>query len=284
MMNFAGVPGSGKSLIAGDIAARLSSGKNWFDCLNTFKPCETLFLAGEDDHNDTVVPRLQAAEADRGKIYLLKSVSVGRTSPEEREFQFDQDLKQIDEFLAQSPDVRLIIVDPVSNYLGNAKMNVEQEVRSVLIPLKKLAEKMNVAVIGIMHLNKKSDAAAINRIGGAMAFAGVARAVYLFQAVDDEGVGTHAMVPLKMNVAKKVGGLLYEITARPVMVGDSEEFMPFVTYTGTTTKDAESVLQPGADRHPGRPPLQLLLAKNWLEHFLAEGPNLQLKSLERVWN
>jgi putative DNA primase/helicase len=273
---FVGVPGSGKSLAAGDVAARLSTGKNWFDADNTFSPSDTLMLCGEDDIEDTTIPRLQAAGADLTKIHFLKSVITDEgkgETPEERELQFDKDLKQIEEFLHNSPDVRLIVVDPVSNYMGAAKMNAEQEVRSVLIPLKNLAEKMDVAIIGVMHLNKKVETNAINRVGGAMAFVGVARSAYLFQASEEEGNITqqHFMVLLKCNITKKVDGLVYEIPARTVMIEGSEEWMPYINFIATTTKNAEGVLQPKTDI-PGRPPESLTVAKTWLREFLSDGP------------
>jgi putative DNA primase/helicase len=273
---FVGVPGSGKSLAAGDVAARLSTGKNWFDANNTFLPSDTLMLCGEDDIEDTTIPRLQAAGADLTKIHFLKSVITDEgkgETPEERELQFDKDLKQIEEFLHNSPDVRLIVVDPVSNYMGAAKMNAEQEVRSVLIPLKNLAEKMDVAIIGVMHLNKKVETNAINRVGGAMAFVGVARSAYLFQASEEEGNITqqHFMVLLKCNITKKVDGLVYEIPARTVMIEGSEEWMPYINFIATTTKNAEGVLQPKTEI-PGRPPESLTVAKSWLKEFLSDGP------------
>jgi hypothetical protein len=104
---FVGVPGSGKSLAAGDVAARLSTGKNWFDADNTFSPSDTLMLCGEDDIEDTTIPRLQAPGANLMKIHFLKSVITDEgkgETPEERELQFDKDLKQIEEFLHNSPD------------------------------------------------------------------------------------------------------------------------------------------------------------------------------------
>jgi AAA domain-containing protein len=254
----------------------LSTGKNWFDADNTFVPSGTLMLCGEDDIEDTTIPRMQAAGANLTKIHFLKSVITDEgkgETPEERELQFDKDLKQIEEFLHNNPRVRLIVVDPVSNYMGAAKMNAEQEVRSVLIPLKNLAEKMDVAIIGVMHLNKKVETNAINRVGGAMAFVGVARSAYLFQASEEDGNITHQhfMVLLKCNITKKVDGLVYEIPARTVMIEGSEEWMPYINFIATTTKNAEGVLQPKTDI-PGRPPESLTVAKTWLKEFLSDGP------------
>jgi putative DNA primase/helicase len=277
---FVGVPGSGKSLCAGDVAARLSTGTNWFGEENTFKPSDTLMLVGEDDVDDTTTPRLQAAGADLSKIHFLKSVITDEgkgATPEEREIQFDRDLVQIEDHLKANPEIRLIVVDPVSNYLGSAKMNSEQEVRAVLIPLKNLAERMNVSVIAVMHLNKKSDTSAINRVGGAMAFVGVARAAYLFQASDhalEEGavnrLQQHFMVLLKCNITKKVDGLVYEIPAKPVRIEGTDEWMPIIKFIGTTTTNADGLLQQKSD-NKGRPAESLAVAKAWLQQFLVDG-------------
>jgi putative DNA primase/helicase len=278
---FVGVPGSGKSLCAGDVAARLSSGAAWFDAENTFPPSESLLLCGEDDIEDTTIPRLQAAGADLSKIHFLKSVITGSAeTADERELGFDQDLRQVEEYLQEHPEVRLIVVDPVSNYLGAAKMNSEQEIRAVLIPLKNLAEKMGVAIIGVMHLNKKADTGAINRVGGAMAFVGVARVVYLFQAQasDDEPeegavnrLQQHFMVVMKANITKRVEGLIYEIPARAVVVEGSDEYMPVIRFVGTTVKNAEGVLQQKSEVR-GRPPESITVAKAWLREYLKDGP------------
>jgi putative DNA primase/helicase len=238
-----------------------------------------LTLVGEDDINDTTTPRLMAAGADMTKINFLKSVFTGEGTAEERELEFDRDMKQLEEFLQNNPNVRLMVVDPVSNYLGEAKMNSDQEVRKmVLTPLKILAEKMNISVIGIMHLNKKSDEAAINRIGGAMAFVGVARAVYLFQSIeaeagedDDTMAKQHAMVMLKCNISKAAPGLVYEIATRPVKIEGSDESMPVIKFVRTTDKDADELLRRKSEVQ-GRPPVNRAAAKRWLREFLSAGP------------
>jgi len=288
---FVGVPGSGKSLCAGDVAARLSTGNNWYGAENTFKPSDTLMLVGEDDVDDTTTPRLEAAGADLSKIHFLKSVITDEgkgETPEEREVQFDRDLTQIEEHLKANPNIRLIVVDPISNYMGAAKMNAEQEVRSVLIPLKNLAERVGVSIIAVMHLNKKSDTSAINRVGGAMAFVGVARAAYLFQESDaelEEGavnrLQQHFMVLLKCNITKKVDGLVYEIPAKPVKVEGSDESMPIIHFIGTTTTNAEGLLQQKSDSR-GRPADAITSAKSWLRDFLKSGPKPSTEVIENA--
>src|SRR6185437_5571506 len=99
----------------------------------------------------------------------------------EREISLDKDMAALERKLIEHPNIRLVVVDPVSNNLGSAGINKEQESRQlVLIPLKDLAARRNVAVLAVMHLNKNTEASGMHRVGGAMAFVGVARAVWLF--------------------------------------------------------------------------------------------------------
>ena len=269
---FVGNPDNGKSLVTGDVAAAVTTGRDWIDSKNEIPPSDVLMLIGEDDVDDTTVPRLQAAGADLSKIYFLKSVvmtnGTGHTQTE-REVQLDADLAEIKRILESHPNIRLIVVDPVSNYLGRTKMVSEQDVRAVLIPLKNLAATMNVAIIGVMHLNKKVDLSAINRIGGAMAFVGVARAARLF-ARDPENPDTLHMLRVKCNIAKRSGGLIYKTEPKLVEVGGSLESYPFVQWIGETDKTADDVLEPKG-QGKGRPSEERTKAADWLRDFLKGG-------------
>src|SRR5437588_615610 len=95
-----------------------------------------VIFASRDDPDDTTVPRLMAAGADLNKVHVGKMQlnEPGKTQ-EEREMRLDEDIKAIKNFLDKNPNVRFVIVDPVSNYLGDKKMNDEQQVRQALSPL-----------------------------------------------------------------------------------------------------------------------------------------------------
>ena len=96
-------------------------------------------------------------------------------------------LSKIDEI----GDVVLVIIDPVSAYLGVGKVNNSSttDVRAVLAPLTKLAEEKKISIIGIMHFNKKADVTnAMLRIADSLAY--VAAEAAKGQGVDggrDEG-------------------------------------------------------------------------------------------------
>ena len=284
-----GNPDQGKSLVTMYIAAQLTTGRRLFACSEGLPACDVLIFAGEDEADDTVKPRLQAAGADPLRYHVAESITVvdgkGKTT-EEREAQLDTDIRQIEAVLESNPGIRLIIIDPLSNYLGQANMNREQEVRRVLVPLKNLAARRGVAIVAVMHLNKNSDASAIHRIGGAMAFAGVARAVWVFLdepdkedggdtatgiAGDKRTTGRHCMLRIKGNIARAVGGLAYAIKTTRVMVGGEPTDQPYIEWLGETQATADEVFAAHAGRkssQPGRPSDQKQDAKAWLTEFL----------------
>jgi putative DNA primase/helicase len=283
---YAGNPDNGKSLAAMDLAARVSQGLDFPDAKNTTKPSGVLMLLGEDDLEDTAVPRLMAAGAALERMHFPKGMSrpvnAETTSPEVR---LDFDLPAIDTYLEQHPDIRLIIIDPISNYLGDVSMVAEQEVRTILIPLKRIAEVRKISVVIVMHLNKKNELDAISRVGGAMAFIGVARSSWMFirdsSSEEGESKDSFQMSRIKGNLtAAGGGGIAYSVRARAISIpGEGEVFIPYVVWGDKTQASADEVLEAkrggskhaGAGRPEGTSP-QLQEAMAWLQENLQDGP------------
>ncbi|HXA76978.1 MAG TPA: AAA family ATPase [Candidatus Acidoferrales bacterium] len=243
---FAGHPDNGKSLAATNTAATCSTGRAFPNSQqNLVPPSGVLMLIGEDDLDDTTVPRLMAANADMSKIHLLEGVKRG--GAEEDDVRLDRDLAAVEAELIENPDIRLVVIDPISNYLGDVSMVNEQDVRRVMIPLKNLAAKCNVAILIIMHLNKKSDLDAIARVGGAMAFIGVSRSAWIFQRdaeTDGRQSSSFTMSGLKNNLTAARGGLSYTIDATKIPVPDEPEDVwgPFIVWGEVNHKTANEAL------------------------------------------
>ncbi|MGB8989437.1 MAG: AAA family ATPase, partial [Candidatus Sulfotelmatobacter sp.] len=93
-----------------------------------------------------------------------------------------EDLLRLREEAKKYPDLALVIIDPITNYLQGVKMNSEEEVRQVLMPLvEQFITPLNVSAITIGHLNRREKGTeAKARVMGAAAFYGVARFVYMF--------------------------------------------------------------------------------------------------------
>jgi AAA domain len=271
---FAGNPDEAKSLVSLYVAAQLTRGQRIFDSDTIIPPSEVLIMAAEDEPNDTIVPRLMAAEADLSKVHILQSVILkdgqGQTS-DEREIQLDTDIKGIENFVVANPDIRLIIIDPISSYLGDTKMGGEKEIRRLLNPLRTFAARTGISIVMIMHFNKSVEASAIHRVGGAVAFTGVARAVWAFMSdpADEANLGLRKMLKVKANLAAtSTGGLTYEVKTRPVQIEGEYDYQPYVAFVGKTDKTASDLLMSGKAAH--RPDTEKTDAKEWLQEFMSE--------------
>jgi hypothetical protein len=222
---------------------------------------------------------LDAAGADRNKILRLESVMLkdgqGRTL-QQRELQLDTDIQEIKKVVEANPGIKLVVIDPISSYLGKIRMNDEQEVRRVLKPLVGLARQKQFAVVLIIHFNKNREAkSAIDRVGGAKGLIGLGRAAWTChrEPKDEDDLSPadrHLFLKLKNNlVPSKVGGLVYEIKARKVQVrgkhGPEMVDVPYIEWVGTTNTIAQDVLIEGK-----APTGKLDAAKVWLERHLEQ--------------
>ena len=215
----AGDPGVGKGVFTTFIAATVSTGTDW-------RPGEccaqgtVAFLAHEDGKEDTVVPRLIAAGADLSRVKFIDGVvvlSTEGTTP----FDLDASSKLLDQWLANNPDVTVLIIDPINDFLGSKTDSYKDaEVRHVLNPLKIMAEKHNVAVILVSHMNKGNGKASY-RIMGAMAFTGVARIVLVITK-DESDPELRLILPVKANITKDTVAHSYRIREKMVLLKNSK--------------------------------------------------------------
>jgi putative DNA primase/helicase len=195
-----GLPDEGKGQIFADMAARVSCGREWPCDEGTAPQGNVIVLSAEDDPRDTVVPRLKAADAD---LECIEIVSMVRAGDKDRMFSLVSDLALLRQKITEVGNVKLILIDPISAYLGVGKVDSFRttDVRAVLGPLVELASEFKVAVIGILHFNKKIDVTnALLRISDSMAFGATARHVYA--VVDDAENKRKLMVRAKNNLAK----------------------------------------------------------------------------------
>lgn len=202
----AGHPGTGKSFFTTWLAAKLSRGERLPGSDSTIKPCSTLLIAAEDDPESTIKPRLEANGADMSKIVFFK---------EPLKFSLDS-IRPLEKAMDKNPDIRDIVIDPLTAFLGTrVDYFKDPDVRLKLIPLKELAQERKLSIQGVVHFNKKEDSELITRIGGSMAFAGVARSVlgvsYDSRETEEDNQDTRLLSSLKMNLARKPDTLAFKI-------------------------------------------------------------------------
>jgi AAA domain len=178
----------------------------------------TLILAAEDDVCDTLSPRLHAVGADMSRIFTIRSVRDDNLA--RRTFNLQADLVRLETEIEKRGDVRLVVIDPVSSYLGRVDSHRNAEVRAVLEPLGEMAARMRVAVICNNHFSKNGGNAN-SRIIGSVAFVNQARAAFIVTP-DAEHEGRMLLMPSKMNIAPMRHGLAYRIESCWINGDDGE--------------------------------------------------------------
>lgn len=207
-----GDPGLGKSQLTASMAAIVSVGGQWPVTRDRAPKGNVILLNAEDDAEDTIGPRLEAAGADLSRVFVLNAIRVEMQDGAEGERSFDlsKDIKNLQDCMAQIGDVRLVIIDPVSAYMGKVDSHNNAEVRGVLSPLKDAAAKHGAAIVLVTHLNKSQTSSALHRTQGSVAFTGAPRAVWGV-VKDKENPARRLFVPLKNNLGPDTEGLAYTV-------------------------------------------------------------------------
>lgn len=261
LMLVVGDPGHGKSFLSLDVAARISRGGTLPDGTKV-DAADVVLVFCEDGAGDTVKPRLKAAGADLARVHELRA-TVGDdmdgllTLPDDWPAVWDY---------VEKTHARMLVLDPVNAFLSS-KVNSwsDAEVRRALAPCAKGAERLGCSAVGVMHLNKASTANATHRVTGSIAFAGVARSVYL--------VGPHPedrdlelreqrriFAPVKMNLCEPPSSRTFRIEGEP----------PVIAWGDTTRHSAQDVL--GAELTGLAADGKVERTVELLQEVLADGP------------
>ena len=166
----AGMPDLGKTTVALDIAARMSVGGTWPD--GTVCPQgPSIIMTAEDGIADTIVPRIIKLGGDRTHIAVLEGM---RDKTGRGPVNLDHDLDMLEQAIEEVQPL-LVIIDPLTAYLGDINSHNDAAVRRLLEPVIKMLEQRRVALLGIAHLNKNQALDLMHRISGSGAIVQTAR-------------------------------------------------------------------------------------------------------------
>lgn len=181
-------PGAGKTWLTCAIASLVSRGGLWPD----LAPCErgsVIMFNAEDDPSSQLVPRLLAHSADLENIHFA---SAARTVDEKGTVSgYSIQLSDVDLIrgaIEATPDLRLLIVDPIGSFIGGrVNTDKDNEVRSALTGLLALARQHGLAVLLVAHTRKDSSGSPDDLVLGSRAFSGLARSVvHVVRDADDD--------------------------------------------------------------------------------------------------
>jgi hypothetical protein len=241
-----GFPEQGKSLTAADMAARVTKGKAWPNGEGHAPLGAAMILSAEDARKQTLIPRLVAAGANIDQVIIIGMI----VKNEKRMMNLGDDLKRLSVGLQRARDdgrnVRLVIIDPISAYMGGkSKGNTwnQSDVRAILAPVAEWAERERVAVMAISHFNKGGNSHMLYRVTDSIGFTAAARAVW-FSMPDPDNADEKLFLRGKGSVFRSdVPGLSYKIKAKNVRLDDGETVkIPYIEWGNETTITAEAAM------------------------------------------
>jgi putative DNA primase/helicase len=190
-----------------------------------------------------------------------------------RMFSLVTDLALLEAKIKEIGNVVLVVIDPMSAYLGVNKLDAYRtsDVRGVLTPLAALAENYHCAIIGVMHFNKNSNVNnAMLRLSDSLAFVAAPR--HAFVVIDQPDTESRLFAKAKNNLAPvAIPSLAYSIKTRLVGIdkrNDKEIWAPYVVWEGYVKITADEALAAAGER----PPEARDQAKEVLQEILAHGP------------
>lgn len=212
-----GDPGCGKTTIAADIAARLSSGRTM--PLSDAEPItgNILFQSLEDDLSDTLLPRFISAGADLSKIESIDCDGLN----------IDEDCSIIEQHI-QETNSRILVLDPLQQFLGrHADMCRITDIRRLLTNLGGIAARNNCVCLVIAHNNKGQGSNELHKVFGSVDITATARSVIRISksANDPE---TRIISHIKSSVSRPAAPIAFRIedNSRVVYLGnyDGEDY------------------------------------------------------------
>ncbi len=237
-----GLPGSKKTWMMIDIAARLSRGDSMPGGFGKPDAAKTLLISYEDDPARTLRPRYEDAAG------VMTPDSLHVLDHHDHCSLHKRDMDIVEDYIQQY-GIRLVIIDPIASSLpGGRSMNSDQDMRECLTPIKILALKSRAAFVFIRHLNK-GQGQSVTRGAGTIGISGAARSVLLCAQTDEDN---SVVASVKNNLGPRPGSIRYHVESKPAQEWGMSFRLRYDQITGHT---AEDLLRPPKKKvdSPGKP-------------------------------
>jgi hypothetical protein len=262
-----GDPGLGKSLVALDLCARLSIGREMPDGSSAGSAASSIVFNGEDGREDTIRPRLEALGADVNRIFIRNRSDRGAEPP----FRLPSNCAAVDAALTKN-HAKLIVFDPIVQFLDpSITVSIDAHVRQALTPLGDVAENHQCAAFLIRHLSKTGSARSIYRGSGSMAFMSVCRSSWLAARHPDDPA-TCVLAQVKNNLVPPQPSLTYRVVAQPGAP-------PTISWLGTSDLTCDQLLARAYGMRKAGPRVR---ARRLLKWMLERGPLTTREIWERL--
>ncbi len=260
-----GEPELGKSQITLSMAAIVTTGENWPVSGEKCEEGNVIILSDEDNPERTIHPRLEANGANIDKIHYFDGIGEGDSNSDCQLFKLKTDLRELETMINEIKGISMIVIDPLSAYLAGVDSYKNTDVRSMLAPLSKLAERYDLAIVCVEHPPKSSNGKAINQVGGSKAFIAAARSAYLVSK-DPQDEKRSLFLRIKNNLTSHSVGISYRLEEVILPTGEISKVVwgdePVkITADKVLAYHNQTEFQHGKESRT-----------NWLQEELADGP------------
>ena len=260
-----GEPDLGKSQITLSMAAIVTTGGIWPVGGKQSEMGNVILISAEDSPEHTIRTRLEANGANLSKVHLLDGIRKSDSNSDCKLFNLKSNLNELETMINEIKGVTMIVVDPLSAYLSGVDSYKNTDVRSMLAPLSKLAERHDIAIVGVEHPPKSSNGRAINQVGGSIAFVAASRSAYLVSK-DPEDEERRLFLRIKNNLTSHSVGISYRLEEVTLPTGKISKVVWGDEPVKITADEVLAYYNQTEFQHKKES------RKKWLQEELAEGP------------
>lgn len=244
-----------------------------------------LIVTAEDDLDSSVYPRLIAAGAD---FDYIRVVQVKRGEYEDA-LTIPDDLAGLEAQIVET-SARLLTIDPLLSHIsGKSDSYKDAEMKRVLTPLSKLAQRTGCSVLGVHHFKKDVSAGAKLSGQGSGAFYTTARVTLAMAKGDDD---LHVLEVVKSNIGPEDIGQNFRLQIIEVPAEDGDVAKaPLLVRDGDATQTVDELLaKPRRESKSGKARDLLLdtldntlkMESDTLDALIAQKTGLSTKSIRNL--
>lgn len=242
-----GDPGMGKTLVAVDLAARVSIGAEFpvYDRPSPTVQGRVLYVTSEGVLEMILVPRLRVAGADLTNIRIIEGTYL--KDGELSILDITRDLPRLEQEARAFGNVKLLVVDPVASVLPDSiNPNQQNHVRRAMDRISNLAYSLGIAAVIVMHWAKDTTLRGANRTAGSVQFGAAMKMSWGVVQSEDEPKNFRLLVPQKSNISGNHQSLRFSIHGVGYgSLGTRETIETSkIEYEGLVDDDPETLLSP----------------------------------------
>ena len=131
MTLLSGNPGDGKTFVCVDVCCSLATGTPFADGAGCVAG-DSLIFTNEESPIYGLHPRVRLQGGDPSRIHYATETWDDGDDTTSEPFSIYRDVAVLEKYVDANPNIRLIVLDPLSDYITGIKSNSEDEVRAAL--------------------------------------------------------------------------------------------------------------------------------------------------------